>query len=601
MRTLSSTLLAAQKATSGTAIIKVVFSGTGQSTKTYTTGDTVNRIISITEHEQPYAQRAAIVLSNADGEFTALNLMGYKCVISLGYTTSGGDEYSPLPPMFVTEQRLISSGRTLNCSFKVIGIPTLLALDRASDNNILLSTDATTVKQLIEDIAGDTGATHMAVFNHTKKWDVAFDQEDSLIDDYNPADGFRVYINSSRLAALRRLLDYTKCAMRVEDDGDLHVIIPTVSTSTQWAASTAYALNDTIVPTSSNGVEYICTVAGTSDSSEPTFPTEVGETVADNDITWTVGYDYDYRLDVATYHSFFQQGEHNALVIPNLIVVESNPGDSTQYSGTASDSGSITALEYGLGTNNGEIRQYLQTRLASNAEAGNIATALLSKYQLNAQTGSIRVPMNVGAEVYDFVKITDSRINQNHVGNVSTLTRWYIQERGTWMMRMTFGGWKTARDIVSDIQVNTDAVLTDDNVYPKNMPSSSLEQAEYYAGDTLFFSNDDEVTSFTSYYVKYKEIYVPFGGEFRLKFDIQENGGHYMYGRIYRNGVAAGTERKTQNSAYVTFSEDLTGWSAGDLLQLYCKIDGGSIHGKMRNFRVYCTAGGLEFQNTQTT
>ena len=53
--------------------------------------------------------------------------------------------------------------------------------------------------------------------------------------------------------------------------------------STAWASTTAYALGDYVDGTS--GELAVCTVAGTSDSSEPTWPA-YGATVADDGVTW---------------------------------------------------------------------------------------------------------------------------------------------------------------------------------------------------------------------------------------------------------------------------------------------------------------------------
>ena len=54
-----------------------------------------------------------------------------------------------------------------------------------------------------------------------------------------------------------------------------------------WEASTAYSVGDFVAPTTQNGKRYECTTAGTSDSSEPTWPTTAGGTVEDNTATWT--------------------------------------------------------------------------------------------------------------------------------------------------------------------------------------------------------------------------------------------------------------------------------------------------------------------------
>jgi len=54
-----------------------------------------------------------------------------------------------------------------------------------------------------------------------------------------------------------------------------------------WKASVAYVENQTVGPVTPNGHIYKCTTAGTSGSSEPTWPTTSGETVEDNTAVWT--------------------------------------------------------------------------------------------------------------------------------------------------------------------------------------------------------------------------------------------------------------------------------------------------------------------------
>ncbi len=55
----------------------------------------------------------------------------------------------------------------------------------------------------------------------------------------------------------------------------------------EWAPSTAYAVGDTVVPTSRNGVRYRVSVAGTSGAAEPaTWP--VTGTVTDGGVTWEI-------------------------------------------------------------------------------------------------------------------------------------------------------------------------------------------------------------------------------------------------------------------------------------------------------------------------
>lgn len=61
----------------------------------------------------------------------------------------------------------------------------------------------------------------------------------------------------------------------------------TDNNSPAWAASTAYAVGDMIVPTTANGYNYECTTAGTSGTAEPTWSTTVGDTTSDGSAVWT--------------------------------------------------------------------------------------------------------------------------------------------------------------------------------------------------------------------------------------------------------------------------------------------------------------------------
>ena len=73
----------------------------------------------------------------------------------------------------------------------------------------------------------------------------------------------------------------------------LQTYSPTATTSSTWSTSTAYALNDIVMPSTLNGDYYECTTAGTSGANEPTWSTVIGETTTDNNSpAWAASTDY---------------------------------------------------------------------------------------------------------------------------------------------------------------------------------------------------------------------------------------------------------------------------------------------------------------------
>jgi len=119
------------------------------------------------------------------------------------------------------------------------------------------------------------------------------------------------------------------------------------------------------------------------------------------------------------------------------------------------------------------------------------------------------------------------------------------------------------------------------------MPLSSPPKHIVSPTDAVLVAKADTentAIAFTTY-TKYKEIVLNLKGTYRIKFDISSPSGSFTtYGKIYKNGVAYGTER-SQQTAYATFSEDLN-FDAGDLAQLYIKVSSGS-GGMEKNFRIY--------------
>jgi hypothetical protein len=118
---------------------------------------------------------------------------------------------------------------------------------------------------------------------------------------------------------------------------------------------------------------------------------------------------------------------------------------------------------------------------------------------------------------------------------------------------------------------------------------SSRKLAGYAPSDDLLLSGDAIVSTQSATYVKVKENRV-LSGAFRIKFDLRSSSTTYsVYGRIYRNDAALGTERSTNSTTYVTYSEDLSGWGDADLEQIYAHSNGTGYFAYVQNHRVYGT------------
>ena len=198
------------------------------------------------------------------------------------------------------------------------------------------------------------------------------DGYDTLADTYKPKDGFRIPVNGSRLASLRRVLGYTANVIRYRADGKLYILKPTMD----------------------------------------------GEV-----------YNSEYGLESG--HTFFAKAYRKTLVIPNRIVVKSNPNDDPSYSDEATDPESYALIPK---------TQYRRGRLQSKAEAKDIAEATIFNLKLNAQMGAAEVPINVGQELFDYVKV--NALNAQDVyraGNIGSIVKIYNAEKQIYNMRFSFG------------------------------------------------------------------------------------------------------------------------------------------------------------------
>jgi len=117
----------------------------------------------------------------------------------------------------------------------------------------------------------------------------------------------------------------------------------------------------------------------------------------------------------------------------------------------------------------------------------------------------------------------------------------------------------------------------------------------YTAGDIEVIVNNVISSSNTTSYVKVKEIRIDMPGALRIKFDMKpEEGGDdpgqiTAYARIYKNGAAVGSIQSSADySQWLTKSEDISNWEAGDYVQIYVKTTQSPYTGYVKKLEISC-------------
>ncbi|KKN76449.1 hypothetical protein LCGC14_0369580 [marine sediment metagenome] len=255
-----------------------------------------------------------------------------------------------------------------------------------------------------------------------------------------PQDAFYIEFKGTRLAALQELMSRTGCSLRVENDEEIHIFVPnTKDRATIWAANTEYTVGMNVIPLTGETLfrQYKCTTAGKSGGTEPDpWGTSIGGTTSDGTITWTLALDYFYSSTSSSQveqHPYYNKSYREHVVIPNKIVVESDPSHSTHYRGSAEDSDSVALIE---------VREFYRYRLGSDANADLIADNILKQRQRTMESGSSKIPIiNIGAEVHDFNYFSDLREGGggHRIGNVGEVFRYFHAETAEFGMALVFG------------------------------------------------------------------------------------------------------------------------------------------------------------------
>ena len=194
------------------------------------------------------------------------------------------------------------------------------------------------------------------------------------------------------------------------------IVVRTVSSSLYWRIDTVATYTGGLTSYSSNS------------GSSWSYLYQNGDFMFE---TWSKSINYEYNDEIAAAnHNFFDKSVRKRLVIPNKITVSSYPVQGS-YTGYATDADSYASLgRY--------IEEFHYVRPTSNAQCTAIATAMIQNLQTSAEQGHGLAPMNVGQEIFDYVKITDSRANDTRTGNIGYLIRNYNSSRAASLFNFEF-------------------------------------------------------------------------------------------------------------------------------------------------------------------
>ena len=129
-----------------------------------------------------------------------------------------------------------------------------------------------------------------------------------------------------------------------------HTVTTGSSWATQWAATTAEAVGALVRPATANGYLYVCTTAGTTGSTAPTWPTAVNATVTDGTVTWACVGEAIWQLSSAAVQWTAPAG--NTLAAVAAAIYDSTPGSAAtdplitaeDFGGTISATGSTYTI-----------------------------------------------------------------------------------------------------------------------------------------------------------------------------------------------------------------------------------------------------------------
>ena len=435
MRNLGSgvgSLLVAQQAASTEPYIKVDIGPDGAPDYIYSSLD--DEIIKLKHIERPFGGVATIVLNNYDKSLKDIDFRGRRVEISYWFKDIGGTAGKAAPLWVLSDRELSSEGQN-QVELICIDIWNVLSLLKMGIGGTRLAGTITGTLALTDTLTGDSsGATgtvillgtayvHLGdvsgkfVVGEKAKKDVSnyitIDAVDTVGSSSGPAWNWEV-----RDKTIENILDQLLSSISVDVDIDV-----------------SDGIVDTYKPPYS-------TVMG-----QTTFLQVVQDMLRKTKLGFRMQNDGDLHLfeiddvpgnEVYTYdtdHVFYVDIRDLSLMLPNRVICVDGEGGHYGSAENATAIAAFMAITSFIGAD----------KLVNDAEADSIAAAELARSEWNSAAGNIVAPMNVGQELFDYIKVIDSRNDITYYGWVGGIVREW--ESGVYRISLELGNLTGAEGI----------------------------------------------------------------------------------------------------------------------------------------------------------
>lgn len=538
MRALSSELLAAQKSGSVTPYVKVVLT---QPVSPYTvyTFDNVGydgallRVNEIVQYQEPWGGLTSIRLRNFDKYFGDKDLKGWKVELYWGAKISTGYEGCLDSPLFVWNQRDMSSGGVLYTELDCLDMWWQIAFNETIRAGERIEGEATspssfTIGEVIT--SSPAGATGILV---------------------------GVSSDSILVTAVSGTFDGKDYAYGASASVTCDTVTIVVAASGAAAAKDT-VIKDLIASIMPTSITDVVVDEDDPDSTVTTYcpllVTQVGESARGitrqllqmSKCGARIGNDsklhilYLDQTDVANYeyyndHSHWTQLRERAVIMPNSVLfVDAMPddlGNYPAYSGTSKDQNSVDLIgEFSTIQVNPSIEYNGDVPGGAERFAKNwIHQRLAEAYQ-----GEGRAPMNCGQELYDMVQIVDDRSGLTIKARVGRIDR--IYRPGVYEIKLRLGGVMSEFGAlpgsnpdtdIRDTSPGTDAIGFRKNPLDIEWDKILPKAIQGYHHDITFSATDWDTVAWTSGTIKFYD-----GTEQAISsgnFDMPDGQIYYIY------------------------------------------------------------------------